>query len=164
LAVSDNNNVLPKIYAPRTFDAGSSYSHWDDGTFLRGNVNSLMTPSLANGEAIHNPGPVTLGFFKDMGWTICSSALSLENVSLDATFSIWPNPFSNQITLNFTNLNTTQLKIKLTDVKGTLILTQKFDYKGNTITLNNLGSLSSGIYFRTISDSNLKITKKIIKY
>jgi hypothetical protein len=165
LAVSDNNNVLPAIYAPRTFDSGSSYSHWDESTFLRANVNSLMTPFVANGEAIHDPGPVTLGFFKDMGWSICSSsALSLENVSLDAAFSIWPNPFSNQITLNFTNLNTTQLNIKLTDVKGTLILTQKFDYIGNTITLNNLGSLGSGIYFITISDSNLRITKKIIKY
>lgn len=164
LAVSDNNNVFPAIYAPRTFDSGSSYSHWDEGSFLRGNVNSLMTPFLANGEAIHNPGPVTLSFFKDMGWSICSSALSLENVSLDAAFSIWPNPFSNQITLNITNLNTTQLNIKLTDVKGTLILTQKFDYKGNTITLTNLGSLSSGIYFITISDSNLRLTEKIIKY
>jgi hypothetical protein len=98
-----------------------------------------------------------------MGWSICSSALSLENVSLDAAFSIWPNPFSNQITLNFTNLNTTQLNIKLTDVKGTLILTQKFNYKGNTITLTNLGSLSSGIYFITISDSNLRLAEKIIK-
>jgi len=35
-------------------------------------ANSLMTPSLANSEANHNPGPVTISLFADLGWTTCA--------------------------------------------------------------------------------------------
>jgi hypothetical protein len=34
-----------------------------------------MTPSLANREVIHLPGPVTLGIFTDLGW---ETALAVE--------------------------------------------------------------------------------------
>jgi hypothetical protein len=30
-----------------------------------------MTPQIGAGEAIHDPGPVALGFMEDMGWTLC---------------------------------------------------------------------------------------------
>src|SRR5690554_5136020 len=30
-----------------------------------------MTPQIGPGEAIHNPGPITLAFFEDMGWALC---------------------------------------------------------------------------------------------
>jgi hypothetical protein len=31
--------------------------------------NSLMSPQFAAREAIHDPGPITMGIFKDMGWS-----------------------------------------------------------------------------------------------
>ena len=36
-------------------------------------MNSLMTPFFRTAEAIHNPGPITLGMLEDMGWTITPS-------------------------------------------------------------------------------------------
>jgi hypothetical protein len=59
----------PRLYAPGTFSPGSSYSHLDEATYGRGNPNSLMTPMLAAGEAIHSPGPIALGMLADSGWT-----------------------------------------------------------------------------------------------
>jgi hypothetical protein len=56
------------LYAPSDWKEISSIVHLDENKYPRGNVNSLMTPSLLEGEAIHNPGPVTLGILKDMGW------------------------------------------------------------------------------------------------
>ena len=57
-----------RLYAPPLWNSGSSYSHLDESVFPPGNANSLMTPSIGDEEAIHDPGPVTLGIFRDMGW------------------------------------------------------------------------------------------------
>jgi len=57
------------LYSPATWSPGSSNSHLDDGTFGPGTQNALMTHSLSNGETIHDPGPLTLAIFRDIGWT-----------------------------------------------------------------------------------------------
>jgi hypothetical protein len=69
-AVANNGGVRPKLYAPATWQDGSSYSHLDEATYRAGNPNSLMTPSIGSAEAIHDPGPITRGMFADMGWTV----------------------------------------------------------------------------------------------
>jgi hypothetical protein len=57
-----------KLFAPSSFDIGSSLYHLDENTYPRRDTNSLMTPQLANAEAIHTPGPLVLNFFIDMEW------------------------------------------------------------------------------------------------
>ena len=68
--VEAHGGIRPKLYAPNTWNQGSSYTHLDEDTFPEGASNSLMTPGLSRAEAIHHPGPITLGMFEDMGWTI----------------------------------------------------------------------------------------------
>ncbi len=58
----------PKLYAPRTWNDGSSIYHLDDFTYPHGNENSMMTHAGGLGEAIHNPGPITLDILADIGW------------------------------------------------------------------------------------------------
>jgi hypothetical protein len=69
-AVAANNGNRPQLYAPSQWAGGSSYAHLDEGTYGRGNPNSLDTPFVAYGEAIHNPGPIPLGILKDEGWNL----------------------------------------------------------------------------------------------
>jgi hypothetical protein len=55
-----------RLYAPSTFDPGSSVSHLDE---LRTSAeNSLMTPFIDFGEAIHDPGNLTFSILGDLGW------------------------------------------------------------------------------------------------
>lgn len=65
-----------KLYAPSTFDRGSSLYHLDENTYVstptRKDINSLMTPQLANAEAIHSPGPLVLNMLSDMEWKTTS--------------------------------------------------------------------------------------------
>ena len=68
--VEANSGRRPKLYAPNTWNQGSSYSHLDEDTFPAGDPNALMTPRQSRAEANHHPGPITLGMFEDMGWTI----------------------------------------------------------------------------------------------
>jgi hypothetical protein len=63
-----NADKRPKLYAPTAFSSGSSISHLDEATYAAGNENSLMSPSFGPAEAIHNPGPITMAIFNEIGW------------------------------------------------------------------------------------------------
>jgi hypothetical protein len=63
-----NGGARARIYAPATFQPGSSYSHLDEATYRPGTANSLMTPFLNFGETIRNPGPITRAIFVSTGW------------------------------------------------------------------------------------------------
>ncbi len=63
-----NRGNRARLYAPRQWAQGSSYSHLDERTYRPGNRNSLMTPFLDSAEAIHSPGPITNALFRSIGW------------------------------------------------------------------------------------------------
>jgi hypothetical protein len=65
-----NGGARPRLYAPNPWEGGSSISHLDETVYGTGTVNSLMTPVLSNQEVVHDPGPLTRGIFRDMGWQV----------------------------------------------------------------------------------------------
>ncbi|HQR19149.1 MAG TPA: pre-peptidase C-terminal domain-containing protein, partial [Gemmatimonadales bacterium] len=85
-----NGNAPVPLYAPSVWSGGSSYSHLAES--FNGTANALMTFSLANGESIHDPGPVTLGIMKDIGWALetvaAPGSLSLNLASTAATIAV----------------------------------------------------------------------------
>ncbi len=70
-ANTGNGGARVPLYAPATWQSGSSYSHLAES--YNNTPNALMTFALPNGESIHSPGPVTLGLLKDTGWTLQSA-------------------------------------------------------------------------------------------
>ena len=71
----------PELYAPSTFQGGSSIAHWDEVAFPAGDPNSLMSPQVGSAEANHDIGDITRGLFKDMGWVINNAQSSILVVS-----------------------------------------------------------------------------------
>jgi len=67
-AKAANGGTRVKMYAPGTWSGGSSYAHLDE--IFNGTVNDMMTYSVGSGSANHNPGPVTTGLLKDLGWVL----------------------------------------------------------------------------------------------
>ena len=65
-----NGGRVP-LYSPTTWKQGSSYSHLAES--FNNTPNALMTYSISRGETIHNPGPVNLCMFEDMGWIVNES-------------------------------------------------------------------------------------------
>ncbi len=63
-----NSGDLPKIYAPGSYQPGSSISHLDEATY-RNTPNSLMKPSIGSGAIMHDPGDITLNILYDLGWS-----------------------------------------------------------------------------------------------
>jgi len=66
-----NGGARVKLYAPNPWVSGSSYSHLDES--FNNTPNALMTWSFSPGESVHSPGPVTLGMFQDMSWSVSSN-------------------------------------------------------------------------------------------
>ena len=63
-----NSGSNPSLYSPNPYQAGSSIAHL--GEVFNNTVNTLMTFSINAAEAVHIPGPVTLGIMQDMGWQL----------------------------------------------------------------------------------------------
>jgi len=96
-----NGGSRVKMYAPSSWLKGSSYAHLDE--IFNGTVNDMMTYSVASGSANHNPGPVTKGLLKDLGWVLAgegtSSKIYLPLVLRDLNGSL-PGNFSKSAPAN----------------------------------------------------------------
>lgn len=72
----------PKLYAPTTYNGGSSFSHLDESTYPAGHEHSLMSPQVGSGESIFDPG-VSLDIFADMGWFITIIDHDIDRLVVD---------------------------------------------------------------------------------
>lgn len=75
-AVAAAGGTRPVIYAPSPFKVGASISHLDEATYGLGNPNALMSPYLDDGEAIDDPGEISVAMLRDIGW-VTSPAVQL---------------------------------------------------------------------------------------
>lgn len=67
-ATSAAGGSVPALYAPSSWNPGSSFYHLDE--IYNGTVNDLMTWAADGGASVHHPGPITLGILQDMGWRL----------------------------------------------------------------------------------------------
>ncbi len=132
-AITANAGSPPQVYAPLSYAGGSSISHWNESSFPAGDAQSLMTPQIGDGEAIHNPGSITLGLFEDMGWTLCDGGggdpCAIDALVLDGPESICPGetttvetpspanvPAGGGIAISFVDLSGNDNSVNLTGV------------------------------------------------
>lgn len=71
-AIAANGGNEPKLYAPTTWQDGSSYSHLDQETYdLSGSPNVDLTPKdPSKADPVRQLGLITLGILKDEGWSV----------------------------------------------------------------------------------------------
>lgn len=74
-AVAANGGTNPKLYAPTTYEPGSSGSHLDQTTF-QSTAHRMMCPYYST--VTHDPGTVTVGVMKDIGWTSSDNSVPLS--------------------------------------------------------------------------------------
>ena len=85
-SIQGSNGGSAKLYTPSSYSSGSTYGHFNLGTF----PSELMKPSLPPGQAIHSPG-LAGGFLDDLGWSgsLPSVALPVELLSFEAEADKW---------------------------------------------------------------------------
>lgn len=80
----------------------------------------------------------------------------------------WPNPFNNNLNISYKSETTSVIEMRVTDVSGKLLITQRFAVNrgNNQLQLLQLQQLSSGTYFVTVTDTisktitHTKLTKQ----
>ncbi len=131
--IEAGGGIRPRLYAPGLYEPGSSYSHLNESSYPAGNVNALMTPALNSAEANHDPGPMLLAMFRDMGWAAGECLISDVSVGVQSPCLPTTNTYSQTLTVTFENAPSS----------GTLLVNGQAFTLGTsprTLTLTNLPS------------------------
>ena len=132
VALANGSNSRPRLYAPSTWDSGSSIYHLNSNNYPSGNENSLMTHSFGRGQAVHDPGPLTMAILADLGW----KNTRIESAPLKDREVVEPLTFDAKISSDYL-LDTTRLFV--------VISTDSFTEKIDSIPLvaNETGSFAA---------------------
>ena len=143
------------IYAPVTFDGGSSFSHWDEVTFTQtGGSAALMTPRVARGEAYQDPGNITCAFFKDMGWDLGAGCVLITTPTEvgpnDAALALeiaGPNPVRGATALRLRQREPGPVRVVLHDALGREVLVLADGDAGSDLRVRvEAAALAPGVY------------------
>ncbi|MFN8488817.1 MAG: hypothetical protein U0350_14540 [Caldilineaceae bacterium] len=90
---SGNADSRAKLYAPKPWEQGSSVSHLDDAVY-DGTPNAMMTHALGLGEAVHQPGAITLGILSDIGWPLALGEVYVDVNATEPEYGSSVRPFN----------------------------------------------------------------------
>lgn len=90
---------------------------------------------------------------------LSTPVLSTNSFELNSKLNIYPNPASNQVTIEL--LTKEMATLEVYDISGKLLFTEILNNKTNTV---NIEKFSSGIYFFKVSSSEGISTNKIMKH
>ena len=79
------------------------------------------------------------------------------------SFSVQPNPFSNQLEINLKELQENNLIVTIYSLEGKLVSTQTIQTGNQFVTLN-LDYIEPGIYYLNLIGSTINATQKIVKF
>jgi len=87
---STNRNQADRlrVYAPSSWNPGSSFAHLDESMYPAGTSNSLTTPFLNSAEAVHFIGPLALCLLEAMGWSTAENCTPPPLTEISG--STWP--------------------------------------------------------------------------
>ena len=102
----------------------------------------------------------TVGFVIDGNQVITSITKQRKTIY---SFSIYPNPFKDIITIHSSSMERLATTISIIDISGRLLWEEQLTIAPISKKNINTSKLSKGLYFITIKTSNSKTTKKIIK-
>jgi hypothetical protein len=96
--------------------------------------------------------------------TNCTNAITANY--LEQKISLFPNPITDQLTINWSDLSLAGATVSLTDATGRTVITSVIGSAEQAIqqlTINELGDLSPGFYSLMISDGMQQVVVKICK-
>jgi hypothetical protein len=113
-----NGGSTPKIFAPNTYESGSSLQHFDEASFPNPSGNSLLTPYFFNAEVEHDPGDLLMAALTDIGWSTVSVGVSEMN---ELSIVAYPNPVENVVQFKWNQHNNETVLLHLYSSNGKLL-------------------------------------------
>jgi hypothetical protein len=138
-ATAANLGSWPSIYSPNPWNPGSSISHLDCHHYPWPGANSVLTPYVPDGEAVHAPGPIVLGMLRDIGWTETVAPMITGTLAAGPT----PNPAVGSAYVQWKPA--TRGIDGVSPVTGYRVQSARLDGSGGIRTLNVAASATSAI-------------------
>ncbi len=161
-ATLSNQNQSPALFAPATWQGGSSISHFDEYNWATtpNSGNHLMTPATNSGEKHHNPGYVGLGLLQDIGWdgTLYLMSVSENHLVERANVLIYPNPTRGHLNIRTQNGNKIS-KVRVSTFSGQLLFLKYEDSENSMV---DFGVLHSGPYLLEVELENGTYYREIV--
>lgn len=157
LSYALNGNAPVRLYAPATYEPGSSMEHLNEATFPVSNPNTMMTPFIGVAQEHHSPGPLTIAILEDIGWNV-NHDIGFENITSDLRMEIFPNPVQSQAMLRL-DKSVENEKVDIVDMMGKLVYQTTISVEQNTYYPIDLSFLAEGIYTVRIKDGLFKLIK-----
>ena len=161
------------VWAPASFDEGSSFSHWDE-IVIRGTSAALMTPEVARGEAYQDPGDITCAFLRDMGWPLGTGCQTLtgggtaagddpETAALAVDLA-GPNPFRQSTAVRVVRPGAGPLRVVVLDALGREVARLHDGPAAAEVSLAFVPSgLASGVY-RVVAEADGRVVTRLLTH
>ncbi len=122
-AVDQVNGGSVPLYTPPQWVQGGSYSHLSEDVYRVNTPDGLMTPFIARGETVTEPGDVVCAVIADVGWPLagdCAARVgSLPDFDPTVTLErLGPNPTSTRTTIRLSSEVAVSVDVGLVDVLG----------------------------------------------
>ena len=107
--------------------------------------------------------------FNNLGCSTVSAVITINDVGISenanaSLLSIYPNPTSNNFTLEFNLAKASQMKINVINIRGQIIYSEDVNASAGIYKKKiSLGENANGIYYLQIITNENLVTKKIIK-
>jgi len=125
---------------------------------IKVSTDGIYRVSVTNNNGCENSASTTVSLTTDP--LLCGS-VGLNELENNRIVSIYPNPASNMVNLNFLNYNSV-VNIQLVDLKGGIFLTRNIEVSNNQNLELALENLASGVYFIHVRDTLGIETLKLI--
>ncbi len=143
------------LYAPPAWNDGTSYTHLDEAAYAPGTPDGLLTPFLARGERIDEPGTALCAVLADVGWTLAGDCAARVGERPRQTAGVMvertgPNPFTRITSLRITSAAGGTLRADLVDTAGrrVAVLADRLVVAGESVALEvRATGLAAGAYF-----------------
>jgi hypothetical protein len=129
-------------------------SGWVGAHFSTGNIPVCITAKVLLTEGLSETGD-TVTFILH-----ATNAAGIENIkSQEDTYSIYPNPVKEKLSIKSTSANVKEIRILLYNILGKVV----YNAKGpGSLTEIPVNAISEGVYFLKIGSENKDFVKKIV--
>lgn len=89
---------------------------------------------------------------------------SNDDTQLASNLRLYPNPVSgDELNITFSNSSQDAVTVSVVNMTGQVIRTQRFDQASTTLTLDNMSTIATGVYFVNVTQGAQTATLKFIK-
>lgn len=100
-------------------------------------------------------------FDEDESFNFCVTTVSVEENDTEPEFTLFPNPASSEVTLQFPDGIQGEMDLMITDVMGRTIFNERLSNAQNQFTLNT-GSWAGGLYLVQLNNNGNKSVQRLV--